>query len=260
VDYSRPVSPPANADLVRRHWEAWDAGDRDAVAALWHPELVWDVAALEGWDGASVFHGRDEALRFLGAWGERAAPAQTVVGHDDRVLASVFRDGTRSEDESAVVHTLRDGLFVRMESITDRCAAQRALAGTDPLAVVQTTWATWEALDVDRVVACFSDDVVYDLSHYPAWPGQARYVGPTSMTQFLAEWMSWWQGYRQEPIGWEVDGGQVLVVLRHYGIREGKHHEEVGALVYGVRPDGEISGWTGFASADEARAWMRRSG
>jgi ketosteroid isomerase-like protein len=254
------VSPRANVDLVRRHWEAWGAGNRDAVAALWHPELVWDVSALEGWEGPPVFHGRGEALRFLEAWGERAAPAQTVVSHDDRVLASVFRDGARSEDESAVIHTLRDSLCVRMDSITDRCSAQRALSGSDPLAVVQTAWATWEALDIDRVVACFSDDVVYDLSHYAAWPGQPRYVGPTSMTQFLAEWMSWWQGYRQEPISWEADGGQVLVVVRHHGIRDGSRFEEVGALVYTVRPDGMITGWTAFASAGEGRAWMGRSG
>jgi ketosteroid isomerase-like protein len=250
------MSPPANPEIVRRHWQAWEAGDREAVVGLWHPDLVWDVSALEGWDGAPAFHGRDEAMRFLEAWGERAVRGQTVVGHQDRVLASVFRDGTRSEDESAVVHTLHDGLCVRMESISDRCEAQRALAGTDPLAVVQTAWATWEALDMDRVIACFSDDVLYDLSHYAAWPGQPRYVGPTSMTQFLAEWMSWWQGYHQEPIAWEAVGRQVLVVVRHHGIRDGSQFEEVGALVYTVRPDGMIAGWTAFASADEARAWM----
>jgi hypothetical protein len=80
------------------------------------------------------------------------------------------------------------------------------------------------------------------------------------MTQFLAEWMSWWQGYHQEPISWEADGGRVLVVVRHHGIRDGSHFEEVGALVYTVRPDGMITGWTAFASAEEARAWMAASG
>jgi ketosteroid isomerase-like protein len=249
-----------NLDLVRAHWAAWETKDEDALAALWHPELIWDVSALEGWDGPPVFHGRDGALDFLEQWGERAAVGQTVVGHDDCVLASVFVDGSRNEDESAVVHTLREGMCVRMESISDRGAAQRALSGSDPLAVVQTTWATWKALDMDRVIACFSDDVVFDLSHYPAWPGRPRYVGPTSMIGFLAEWMAWWQGYSQEAIGWEVHGDQVLIVVRHAGTRDGSHVEEIGGLVYSALPDGRLSGWTGFPGPDEARAWMRRSG
>jgi hypothetical protein len=63
---------------------------------------------------------------------------------------------------------------------------------------VRAVWLTWEAREMDRVIACFSDDVVFDLTHYPAWRGEPRYDGPTSMIRFLAEWMSWWHGYHQE--------------------------------------------------------------
>jgi ketosteroid isomerase-like protein len=219
---------------VRSVWIAHDAGDDEALRGLCHPEAEWDVSRLDA------------------AQGPRWTSAQTFVEVDDRVLVEV----SRGEEVAAVIHTLRDGLFTRVEWISDRTAAQLALTGTDPLSVVQAVWATWEALDMDRVVASFTDDVVYDLSHYEAWPGPPRYVGPTSMTQFLAEWMTWWGGYFQEVLGMEAHGQDVLVTVRHGGTRNGAYFEEIGALVYSVATDGRISGWTAFAGPEDARAWL----
>jgi ketosteroid isomerase-like protein len=221
-------------ELVRSAWLAYDGGDEDALSRLCHPGAVWDVSRLDA------------------AQGGRWTAAQTFVGVEDRVLVEVCR----GEEVAAVVHTLRDGLFARVEWISDRTEAQLALTGTDPLSVVQAVWATWEALDMDRVVASFTKEVVYDLSHYDAWPGPPRYVGPTSMTQFLAEWMTWWGGYFQEVLGMEAHGQDVVVTVRHGGTRDGAYVEEVGALVYAVAADGRISGWTAFAGPGEAREWL----
>jgi ketosteroid isomerase-like protein len=228
----------AQLELVRARWAAWDAGDDDALTAICHPDAEWDVSRLDATEGPRWISG------------------ETLVAVEDRVLIEVRREGDGGDEVAAVVHTLRGGRFTRVEWISDRTAAQLALTGTDPLAVVQAVWATWQALDMDRVVASFTDDVVYDLSHYAAWPGQPRYAGPTSMTQFLAEWMAWWSGYFQEVLGMEAHGRDVLVTLRHGGTRDGAYFEEVGALVYAVAADGRISGWTAFAGPDEAREWL----
>jgi hypothetical protein len=109
---------------------------------------------------------------------------------------------------------------------------------------------------MDRVLACFADDVVFDLSHYEAWKGAPRYDGPTSMIRFLAEWMSWWHGYHQEVVVAELHGRDVLLLVRHSGDREGTHVEEVGGLVYAVRPDGRIDRWTVFPTPELAREWI----
>ena len=84
---------------------------------------------------------------------------------------------------------------------------------------------------MDRVMSCFADDVVFDLSHYEAWRGAPRYDGPTSMISFLAEWMSWWHGYHQEMLADELHGRDVLLSVRHRGDRDGAHVEEIGGLV-----------------------------
>ena len=154
---------------------------------------------------------------------------------------------------------------MRLTSITDPWDAQLELTGTDPLAVVRAVWATWEARDMDRVIACFSEDVVFDLTHYDAWPGEPRYDGPTSMIRFLAQWMSWWHGYHQDVVGDELHGRDVLLSVRHGGERDGAPVDEVGGLVYAVRPrrqDGPLDGLPVARPrprVDRAREGARRS-
>jgi ketosteroid isomerase-like protein len=237
------VSP---GELVR---SCWKADDDEALVAACDPNVTWDLSRLHGWDGEPLQQGHDGVRAVLGrlAW----AAGGTCVASDSRVLIDVHDDAT-----SAVVHEVDRGRIVHLASITGLWEAQLALTGSDPVAVVRAVWATWEARDMDRVMACFADDVVFDLSHYPAWHGAPRYEGPTSMIAFLAEWMSWWHGYHQEALGDELHGRDVLLIVRHAGVRDGAHVEEVGGLVYAVRPDGMIDRWTAFPSPELAREWI----
>jgi ketosteroid isomerase-like protein len=240
---------PASVEHVRSLWDAVAAGDHEALVAVCDPAVVWDLSGLAGWDGEATRRGHDGVRAVLR---ERSwSAAGTCIGSGDRVLADVHDDRT-----SAVVHELSGGRIVRLESITDLLAGQLALSGADPVAVVLGVWAAWEARDLDRVMACFADDVVFDLSHYAAWGGAAQYHGPTSMIAFLAEWMAWWHGYRQVVVAAEPHGSDVLLSVHHGGDREGARVEEVGGLVYTVRPDGIIDRWTAFSSPQEARAWI----
>jgi ketosteroid isomerase-like protein len=227
----------------------WEDGDHDALVAACDPGVEWDLSRLDGWEGDALVRGRDGVRALLGTlpW----APGGTCVASGDRVLVNAHADGV-----SAVVHHFVDGHVHRLVSISDLWGAQIELTGTDPTAVVRAVWLTWEARDMDRVIACFSDDVVFDLGHYPAWRGDRRFDGVTSMMQFLAEWMSWWRGYHQELLGDEVHGRDVLLSVRHGGDRDGGHVEEIGGLVYAVRPDGKMDRWTVFPSPDLAREWI----
>jgi ketosteroid isomerase-like protein len=237
------VSP---GELVRLWWED---GDHDALVAACDAGVEWDLRALDGWDGEPVQRGQDGVRSVLEQL--RWAPGGTCVASGDRVLVNAHDDGV-----SAVVHEFAGGHVARLASISDLWDAQLALTGTDPITVVRAVWATWEARDMDRVIACFSDDVVFDLSHYAAWRGAPRYDGPTSMIKFLAEWMSWWHGYHQEVLADEAHGRDVLLSVRHAGDRDGVHVDEVGGLIYAVRPDGKMDRWTVFPSPDLAREWI----
>src|SRR5438094_7540856 len=201
---------PGSAELVGTCWKAAAAGDHEALVAACTPMVAWDLAQLDGWDGEPVQRGHDGVRAVLGAG--RWTEGRTCIASGERVLVDAHDD-----DTSAVVHELDDGRIARLASITDLWDAQLALTGTDPVAVVRAVWATWEARDMDRVMACFADDVVFDLSHYGAWGGASRYVGPTSMISFLAEWMTWWHGYHQEALDFEPYGRDVLLLVRHGG-------------------------------------------
>jgi ketosteroid isomerase-like protein len=240
--------PPGSIELVRSCWAAVAAGDHEPLVAACDPAVVWDLSRLGGWDGEPVAHGRDGVRAVLAAG--RWTAGGTCVAAGPRVLLDAHDHAT-----AAVVHEVARGGIVRLASITGLWEAQLALTGSDPAAIVRAVWDTWEARDMDRVIACFADDVVFDLSLYEAWPGEPQYHGPTSMIAFLAQWMSWWHGYRQELVGLEVLGSDVLLVVRHGGRRESARVDELGGLVYGMCPDGRIGRWTAFAAADRARAW-----
>jgi ketosteroid isomerase-like protein len=241
--------PPGSIELVRSCWKAVAAGDHEALVEACDPAVVWDLTQFDGWEGDGAQRGRAGVRAVLRA--ARWTRGETCIASGERVLIDAHDDGT-----SAVVHELDGDRIVRLASITDLWDAQLALTGTDPIAVVRAVWDAWEARDMDRVIACFADDVVFDLSHYEAWGGAPRYLGPTSMIGFLAEWMSWWHGYHQQVIGDEAHGGDVLLSVRHAGDRDGAHVEEIGGLVYSVRPDGVIDRWTVFSSPERARAWL----
>ena len=233
-------------DLVRSRWES---GDHAALVAACDPGVAWDLTRFDGWDGQPIQRGRDGVRAVLRKLGWTAGG--TCVACGDRVLIDAHDD-----DRSAVVHQLDGERIVGLASITDLWGAQLALTGTDPIAVVRAVWDTWEARDMDRVMACFADDVVFDLSHYEAWRGATRYDGPTSIIGFLAEWMSWWHGYRQQVLGDELHGRDVLLKVRHTGDRDGAYVEEIGGLVYAVGPDGKVDRWTVFPSVEQAREWL----
>jgi ketosteroid isomerase-like protein len=235
-------------DELVRSW--WESPDREAlVVAACDPGVEWDLRRFQGWDGDPVQRGRDGVRTVLQRlnW----AGCGTCIASGDKVLIDAHDD-----DTSAVVHQLAGERLVRLASITDLWEAQVELTGTDPIAVVRAVWATWEARDIERVLACAADDIVFDLSHYDAWIGAPRYEGPTSMIGFLAAWMSWWESYDQEVVGDEAHGRDVLLSVRHCGVRAGEHVDEIVGLVYSVRMDGKMDFWTVFPSPEQARAWL----
>jgi ketosteroid isomerase-like protein len=242
---------PGSTEFVRARWAAIAGGDHEALVAACDRAVVWDLTRLDGWTDEPIHHGHDgvrAVLREL-SWAEGG----TCIAFGPRVLIDSHDDAT-----SAIVHELSDGRIVRMASITDLREGQLALAGgPDPVAVVLSVWAAWEARDMDRVMACFADDVVFDLTQYEAWCGSPQYDGPTSMISFLAEWMAWWHGYHQTLLAYEAHGGDVLLTVDHAGTRDGAYVDEIGGLIYAVRPDGVIDRWTGFSSPEKARAWIQ---
>jgi uncharacterized protein len=111
----------ANADLVRRGYEAWNRGDVEAVLAFLDPEIKWEGYTHIPESGA--LSGREEVKawieRFLEAWEELDIEVTDLIEDEDRVVALVrFRAlGKESGVEveggvDAHVWTVRDGKAV----------------------------------------------------------------------------------------------------------------------------------------------------
>jgi ketosteroid isomerase-like protein len=112
---------PANIDLIRTGYEAWNRGDVEGVVSLLHPEIDWRGYTHIPESGALA--GRAEVRawleRFLDAWEELEIELTDVFDSGDRVVALVrFRGigrGSGVEVEGGVdghVWTVRDGQAV----------------------------------------------------------------------------------------------------------------------------------------------------
>jgi ketosteroid isomerase-like protein len=125
-----------NVDLVRRGFEAFNLGGREARAseAMLAPDVVWEVAIGIG-DFDGVYNGRAEVRRFWQTWmaefEDMHLDIDELVGCGERVFSAVRLLGRGRHSGVVVptttvfpVFTLRDGLMVRYQLFADR---QRAL-------------------------------------------------------------------------------------------------------------------------------------
>ena len=124
-------------EVLRKLYSHWERGD----FTYWEPfadDYVWTaVDTFESGEFTGIDEVRASWRTWLQAWDGFTVKAEEVIaGSDGRyVVMQLFRgtgkaSGLESEERSAAVVTMRDGLIARMEGFWDRDAALRA-AGVD---------------------------------------------------------------------------------------------------------------------------------
>ena len=104
---------PEPLELVRRLYDAWNAGDVAGAARLLSPEVRW-----ENFGGAGAVTGREGLQTTLaggasgGTWQMSPMAVDVLVGVTDHVIAFTRRRGQDREVERLEVWTLRDGAAV----------------------------------------------------------------------------------------------------------------------------------------------------
>src|SRR5438034_5526106 len=105
-----------NVEIVRAAFDAWNAGDMDALRQLYHPDAI--VRSPEGWPEPGPFVGREAVMRefeqLREAWETDAAdPLSDFIGAADRVVVRcVWRGagrGPQADLELTQVNTVRNG-------------------------------------------------------------------------------------------------------------------------------------------------------
>ena len=113
-----------NVEIVRAVFEAWNAGDMEALLADVHPELVYHPRADEPDPSPRV--GRDAFERlvrgFADSFSEVTFEVLELIDAGDRVITSTVLNavlhrqggagGVSVSDTYVFVHRLRDGLIV----------------------------------------------------------------------------------------------------------------------------------------------------
>ena len=137
-------SPPAGraqekVEVVRRVYDAWNAGDVNALRDLCDPDVV--VHYPEGWPEPGPSVGREAAVRqwehVRDAWtGDALEPVTDFVDDGDRVVVRDAWRGTGlgpdTDLEFSRVFTLRERKLIGLESFWDHADALEA--GGTPVA------------------------------------------------------------------------------------------------------------------------------
>src|SRR5437764_13584885 len=85
-----------NVEVVRAAFDAWNAGDMDALRQLYHPDAI--VRSPEGWPEPGPFVGREAVMRefeqLREAWEIGAAePLSDFIDAPDRLVGRLVRGG-----------------------------------------------------------------------------------------------------------------------------------------------------------------------
>ena len=123
-----------NVEVVRAAFEAWNAGDMDALRQLYHPDAI--VRSPEGWPEPGPFVGREAVMRefeqLREAWETDAAePLSDFIDAADRIVVRfVWRGAGRGPEadlELTQVNTVRDGKIFAIEYFWDHAEALEVL-------------------------------------------------------------------------------------------------------------------------------------
>jgi ketosteroid isomerase-like protein len=127
-----------NVELVRRAYEAWNAGDMDAWSELLAPNVTWRV--MPDWPEQGPFIGRDAVLRQVRqlreSWDSDAVvPVGDVIdAGDEVVLRQSWRGVGRGPElnmELTCIYTVREDRFIAFEFFWDHAEALKAVGLDD---------------------------------------------------------------------------------------------------------------------------------
>jgi uncharacterized protein len=109
-----------NLEIMRRGYEAFNAGDMDTLNEVFDENIVWHLPGRSSM--AKDYEGRDATLSYFGQIGEKtdgtfqAELQQLFAGDDDRVVglqrSNGQRDGKSLDVGNCIVFELKDGKVV----------------------------------------------------------------------------------------------------------------------------------------------------
>ena len=124
----------ANVEIGKAFFEAWNAGDMDAVREMYDPDVI--MRMVEGWPEQGPFVGRDAVMR---QWKQQreafdadtAVPISDFIEAADRVVVRFVWRGAGHGPEATIevtsVFTVRKSRIIFVEYFWDHAEALEAV-------------------------------------------------------------------------------------------------------------------------------------
>ncbi len=252
-----------NVEVVRAAYEAWNAGDMDALREQYHPDVI--MRSPEGWPEPGPFVGREAVTRQLAQLRETfdadaLEPIGDFIDAADRVVVrQIWRGagrGPESNVEMTNVFMVRKGRIFYEEFFRDHAEALETLGLSkhDNVEIARRAWRQYTDHGVDGVLDYFAKDCV--IEDYPEMPDRADYVGWDGVRERDRHFAEIWGDFVIEPVEFIESGGDVVVVMvsiRGHGKGSGAPIDAPTAFVHELR-DGKIVRDRAFTSKAQALA------
>jgi ketosteroid isomerase-like protein len=253
-----------NVEVVQAAYDAWNAGDMDALGELYDAEAV--TRPLESWPEQATAVGREAVMRVWKQLRETfdadAAETVSVVEVGDRVAVRTIWHGTGHGPETAfemtMIYTVRNRRIFYLESFWDHAEALETLG----LSVEEMSKENVEV--VRQLYEAFNEGTMdLDLWHTdaelrPALIGGgllegAVYRGHEGVSEFVALQGETWESVVAKPV--EIrDLGRYLLVetrLQAVGRASGIELSDVTWNMFEIR-DGKVANWRVFTEKQQA--------
>jgi ketosteroid isomerase-like protein len=254
-----------SAETLRALFDAFRAGDVDALLRPLHPEIaISDPERV----GEGPFVGHDEFLKFMRewmeTWDEYEAQLEASVVVDDQTLVAFLRhlgraagSGLQLDQRGAHRFRVEDGQIVFWRPYTDRTEALADAGLAEPArwrTAVETLvggYEAWNRRDFDKLLALLRDVEFVPVQQSPDMP----FAGPEGMEKFWDAQVESWEILTFTPLAFEPLGDQMLVEVALYAKARssGVELRERWGHLYTLRDD-EFVRMAGFTNVTEARA------
>lgn len=114
-----------NIELVKKGYEAFSAGDVDAVMSLFDDNIEWIQPGESAISG--TYHGKEELGEYLSRLAEKSVTVKLnrLLADGDTVVALTEVTVGDERGQDADVFTIRDGKTVRVQVHTDTALMER---------------------------------------------------------------------------------------------------------------------------------------
>jgi ketosteroid isomerase-like protein len=119
------MSEQDNVEVIKRGYEAFAAGDVEAVMNSFDDDVEWIQPGESAISG--TYHGKSEGMEYLGRLAEKSVTVKLdrILADGDMVVALTHITMGDESGHDADVFTLRDGKTVRVEIRGDTAMMER---------------------------------------------------------------------------------------------------------------------------------------